>query len=522
MMSAQDAYDDLIRRSRERAVLASCSALLGWDEQTYMPAGGRRAPGQPDGPARRPAPRAGDRPESASCSTRSRARRSWPTRTRPRRRTSASCGGSYDRQTKLPAVARRGAGPGDLAWRSRNGSSPGSENDFARLRPWLETIVRLKRQEAECLGYEDDALRRPARRVRAGAPAAATSPRSSRRSAASWCRSSRRSRASPAGPTARSSTREYPLDRQRVFGEAVAAAVGFDFERGRLDTDRAPVLHRDRAGRLPGSRPGTTPTTSATPSSASSTRSATASTTRGSTPRTTARRWARRSRSASTSAQSRLWENVVGRGRPFWDYWFPLARQVFREALHDVAPRRLPLRGQRGRAVADPRPGRRGDVQPPHPGPVRAGAGPARRRPAPSPTCPGPGTRSTATTSASPPRDDAEGCLQDIHWSAGLVGYFPTYTLGNLYAAQLFARADADLGGLDPAVRPGRLRRPPRLAPREGPPPRPALPRGRPGPPRHRLPARPRTAWSGRSARSTASFTGSDLGRGRIIRESCR
>ncbi|WP_420421042.1 carboxypeptidase M32 [Simkania sp.] len=36
------------------------------------------------------------------------------------------------------------------------------------------------------------------------------------------------------------------------------------------------------------------------------------------------------------------------------------------------------------------------------------------------------------------PQDDKEGCLQDIHWSAGLFGYFPTYALGNLYAAQLY------------------------------------------------------------------------------------
>src|SRR5262249_7350869 len=49
------------------------------------------------------------------------------------------------------------------------------------------------------------------------------------------------------------------------------------------------------------------------------------------------------------------------------------------------------------------------------------------------------------------PGNDAEGCLQDIHWSAGLIGYFPTYTLGNLYAAQLFARAQAELGRLDEA-----------------------------------------------------------------------
>ena len=38
--------------------------------------------------------------------------------------------------------------------------------------------------------------------------------------------------------------------------------------------------------------------------------------------------------------------------------------------------------------------------------------------------------------------------LQDIHWSAGLFGYFPTYSLGNLYASQFFETADSQLGGL--------------------------------------------------------------------------
>jgi carboxypeptidase Taq len=43
---------------------------------------------------------------------------------------------------------------------------------------------------------------------------------------------------------------------------------------------------------------------------------------------------------------------------------------------------------------------------------------------------------------------DAEGCLQDIHWSHGSMGYFPTYTLGNLYAAQLFEKIEEDLPSL--------------------------------------------------------------------------
>ena len=44
--------------------------------------------------------------------------------------------------------------------------------------------------------------------------------------------------------------------------------------------------------------------------------------------------------------------------------------------------------------------------------------------------------------------NDAEGCLQDIHWSHGSMGYFPTYSLGNLYAAQLFEKIEDDLPGL--------------------------------------------------------------------------
>lgn len=46
---------------------------------------------------------------------------------------------------------------------------------------------------------------------------------------------------------------------------------------------------------------------------------------------------------------------------------------------------------------------------------------------------------------------DAQGCLQDIHWSHGTFGYFPTYTLGNLYAAQLYQKIKKDIPGLERA-----------------------------------------------------------------------
>ena len=55
------------------------------------------------------------------------------------------------------------------------------------------------------------------------------------------------------------------------------------------------------------------------------------------------------------------------------------------------------------------------------------------------------------------PRDDAEGVLQDIHWASGDLGYFPTYTLGNLYAATLYAAAARALPRLEDAIAAGDL-----------------------------------------------------------------
>jgi carboxypeptidase Taq len=53
--------------------------------------------------------------------------------------------------------------------------------------------------------------------------------------------------------------------------------------------------------------------------------------------------------------------------------------------------------------------------------------------------------------------DDAHGVLQDVHWASGLIGYFPTYALGNLIAGQLWRRAHADLPGLDEQMAVGEL-----------------------------------------------------------------
>jgi carboxypeptidase Taq len=149
-------------------------------------------------------------------------------------------------------------------------------------------------------------------------------------------------------------------------------------------------------------------------------------------------------------SQSRLWENLVGRGRAFWAYWLPMARRIFHEALADVSLERFHA------AVNDVRPSLirvRADEatynlhiivrfeleQDLLAGNLAVGDLPVAWN------------EKYREYLGVTPANDAEGCLQDIHWSAGLVGYFPTYTLGNVYAAQLFAAAEAQLGGLDEA-----------------------------------------------------------------------
>jgi carboxypeptidase Taq len=53
--------------------------------------------------------------------------------------------------------------------------------------------------------------------------------------------------------------------------------------------------------------------------------------------------------------------------------------------------------------------------------------------------------------------DDADGVLQDVHWAAGLIGYFPTYALGNLIAGQLWERAHAEIPDLEDQIAAGQL-----------------------------------------------------------------
>ena len=153
-------------------------------------------------------------------------------------------------------------------------------------------------------------------------------------------------------------------------------------------------------------------------------------------------------------SQSRMWENQVGRGFAFCKWLMPQLRQLFPGRFDDLeadafyqaanvvrpSPIRIEadevtynlhiiLRMELERAML------RGEVD--------------------VDDLPGLWNERMAADLGVTPRDDAEGVLQDIHWSFGLFGYFPTYALGNLYSAQLFEAAQAALPDLEAGIASG-------------------------------------------------------------------
>jgi carboxypeptidase Taq len=139
-------------------------------------------------------------------------------------------------------------------------------------------------------------------------------------------------------------------------------------------------------------------------------------------------------------SQSRLWENLVGRSKGFWTYFYPRLRECFPHVLHDVSLEEF------YRALNRVKPSL-----------IRIEADELtynlhillrfeleidlledRLRVADLPLAWNGKMKEYLDLE---PSNDSDGVLQDVHWSNGLIGYFPTYTLGNLISAQLFNRA---------------------------------------------------------------------------------
>jgi carboxypeptidase Taq len=444
-MQPQEAYQELIQRSREQSLLGSCAELLAWDEETYMPRAGAAHRGNQQAllaglhHEQATDPRLGELlrvVESSSLVADPLSPEAVNVRELRR---------GYDRLTRVPRkLVEELARTTSLA--QREWVVARQEGDFALFRPWLDKIVTLKRREAEAIGYETvpyDALldeHEPGARCADLAVLFDTLRRGLLPLIAEITDSGHK-------PDVSILRRDYALDRQRTFGEMTAAAIGFDFQRGRLDTATHPfstsigpgdcrittryntqhfsdaffcILHEAGHGLY---EQGLDPAHHGTPMGEV-----------GSL--------------AVHESQARLWENTVGRRRSFWEHFFPLARQVFHDALGDVSLESFHrainyVEPSLTRVTAD-------EVtynlhilarfeleQALIAGELKAADLPVAWNEA--------YRRYLGITA----RNDVEGCLQDGHWASGLVGYFPTYTLGNVFAAQLFAAARTTVGDLD-------------------------------------------------------------------------
>lgn len=441
-------FEEVCRYARQTAAWASIDAVLGWDERTHLP------------------PAAAEHRAEQSALLAGLVHQRWtdPTFGRQIEELAGDSDGDAaliarrlrrqrDRRIKMPKTLverlARIAIVGQQAWQDAR-----QNNDFPTFQPVLKEIVELKRQQAEAIGYDDcpyDALLdeyEPEERTSRVAGVLGQLRDALTPLVGAIQQSGRH-------PNIALLYRDFPIARQERFGRTVASAIGFNFACGRLDETAHPfcttlgpydcrittaydehhfgsalfsILHEAGHGLYEQGLPV---------------------------------EWFGLPLGEAISlglheSQSRLWENFVGRGRPFWTFYYPHAQQQFSAlrdisfddfyfAVNDVRPSlirieadeatynlHILIRFELERALLD--------------GQLQADELPVAWNE----------KYKNYLGIASP--SDRDGVLQDVHWGAGLIGYFPTYALGNLYAAQFFAQAQCDIDDLDSRLAAGDFR----------------------------------------------------------------
>ena len=244
----------------------------------------------------------------------------------------------------------------------------------------------------------------------------------------------------------------FPIEKQEAFCSKVSSAMGFDFESGRMDASTHPFS----AGLWPGDTRFTTRFDETDPFSclyAVMHETGHALYEQGLDAN---HRYTPRGDAVSLGvheSQSRFWENQIGRTSAFWKVALPWFREAFPDAPswdeHEL--NRIANRVKKGfiRVEADE---------------VTYNLHVMLRYEIEKQLFNGdlavddlPSTWNTMFREwfGLEVPEDRLGCLQDIHWSMGAFGYFPTYTLGNLYAAQLLEAMSNDLGDIDTLVASG-------------------------------------------------------------------
>ena len=424
-------------RARELAVVQSAAEVIAWDQETYMPsqANDHRAK-QLSWLAARAHDMATcdawrrDLEDAENSDTGSHAKLTANLRELRRQ---------FERATKLPtALVARESSATSLA--KHAWAVAREKSDFKAFAPHLEELLEIAREKAALWGYANEPYDALLEGYERGTSTAAVAtlfdqlrPEIRSIAAAAVEKSKQQSINLPAG--------HYPVAAQQKLNQQIAESIGFDFTAGRIDTTAHPfcttlgphdvrlttrydendftsslfgVLHEAGHGLY---EQGLPTDDFGLPSGAAVSL-------------------------GIHESQSRLWENHVGRSREFWQKWYPVAQEIFPQLnafpLDDFLrfirnAAFSAIRVEADEATYDLHILLRFDIE---------------RRMLNGSLCvndvPAAWNDGFRELFGFTPKNDREGCLQDIHWSMGGLGYFPTYTLGNIHAASLFACAQSD------------------------------------------------------------------------------
>ncbi len=438
------ALETLQQRMAEVNAIGSAAGVLGWDQQTYLPSGG-----------------AAIRAEQLSALSKIHHQMATSAETEklliqaegevqnadPNSDSAAYvrvARRDFDQNAKLPTALvsemSRTTALAYEAWTKARAAS-----DYAQFAPWLEKILDLVRQTAIHLGYQDEIydallnLYEPGMKAaQARAMFEAIKPETVTLVQAIAAQ----------GPNTVDDSvlkRAFDQAKQETFGRDIVQRLGFDFTRGRQDRAVHPFCASFTSGDV---RLTTRFDTHWLPSALFGSLHETG---HGLYEQGVAARYDGNVLGGGASlgvheSQSRLWENLVGRSRPFWQRFYPDLQTLFPESLSDVTADAF------YRAINKVEPSL-----------IRVEADEVtynlhillrfeietdlleeRLSVADAPDAWN--AKMQEYLGLTPP-DDANGILQDVHWSGGSIGYFPTYSVGNLLSAQLYEKADSDLHG---------------------------------------------------------------------------
>jgi len=449
MPSSSDRLVALRERLAVASQLSQASALLSWDQNTHMPPGGAEARGRQMATLARLAHQHATDPalvELVEALEADGLAGDDLALVRETRRV-------LDRALKMPpelvAAMTRQRVRGRQVWeRARR------DDDFAAFAPELRAMLALVREQAAALNPDAPAYDVLHDLYERGSSAerVASVFGPLRSEIVGLAQGILESGVRPATDVLR---RDFPEAAQEAFAVETVRAMGYDFERGRLDRTAHPfattigpgdvrITTRYRRDFLPAALFGTIH------EAGHGMYNQNLPAEHGETPL-----------GAPVSlgiheSQSRLWENLIGRSRAFWEGAYPRLRAAFPGVLDDV-----PL-GTFVAAINDVRPSL-----------IRVEADEVTYHlhvmlrfeleralvegSLAVDELPGAWADKSRELLGIEPPDDRDGCLQDVHWSTGMFGYFPTYSLGTLASVQLWEAMARDLGDLEPLVREGRF-----------------------------------------------------------------